>query len=369
MSSAPILAGVRVIDAASFIAGPVAATVMADLGADVVKLEPPGGDTYRVRGSGYPPCAYDFPWIVDNRTKRSVAIDLWVADGQRLLHCLVRGADVFITNAPGRSRAPGDPPRGPGAAQRAADLRVGDRVRRDRAGGEPAGLRQHGALGADRADGPGAAVSGPAPVPLAARHGRPSHRQLALRRHHDRAVPPRAHGPGRDGLDRCRDGRWFLLSHTADERRWPEFAAAVGLPHLIDDPRFASRESRRANARALVGLLDEAFATRDWAEWRPVLEATGVAFGLVATLDDVAADEQARASGALVPIDDPRAGAALTVGSPLDIAGHTKVPPRLAPALGEHTVEVLREAGVAPEEIDRLRRAGVVVQASPRAVS
>ena len=84
MASAPrLLEGIRVIDAASFIAGPVAATVMADFGADVIKVEPPTGDTYRIRNAGYPPSPYNFPWIVDNRSKRGVAIDLRTEDDAR----------------------------------------------------------------------------------------------------------------------------------------------------------------------------------------------------------------------------------------------------------------------------------------------
>src|SRR5688572_24064339 len=99
-----LLDGIRVIDAANFIAGPVSTTIMADFGADVIKVEPPSGDIYRVRGAGYPPSPYNYPWIVDNRSKRSVAIDLRTRDGQALLHRLVRDADVFVTNAPLDSR-------------------------------------------------------------------------------------------------------------------------------------------------------------------------------------------------------------------------------------------------------------------------
>src|SRR6185503_2949324 len=95
-----LLDGIRVLDAASFIAGPVATTVMADLGAEVIKVEPPGGDSYRIRNTGYPASPYNFPWIVDNRSKRGIAIDLRMPDGQEVLHHLVRGADVFVTNLP-----------------------------------------------------------------------------------------------------------------------------------------------------------------------------------------------------------------------------------------------------------------------------
>ena len=117
------------------------------------------------------------------------------------------------------------------------------------------------------------------------------------------------------------------------------------------------------NAPALTALLDAWLATRDWAAWSPILEKTGVAFGVVATLDDVPHDAQMRASGALVPITDPRAGASHTVSSPIQIADQEKVPPALAPEIGQRTVEVLRARGVAQEEIDRLLRAGVIAQA------
>ena len=102
-----MLAGLRVIDAASFIAGPVATTILADLGADVIKLEPPAGDPYRHRtgGPGVPESPYNYRWIVDNRTKRGLALDLRAAEGRAVLHRLVERADVFVTNTPLDSRA------------------------------------------------------------------------------------------------------------------------------------------------------------------------------------------------------------------------------------------------------------------------
>src|SRR5216117_4208339 len=100
MSGDVLLAGVRVIDAASFIAGPVATTILADLGADVVKIEPPDGDPYRHRtgGPGVPESPYNYRWIVDNRSKRGIALDLRRPEGREVLHRLVLRADVFVTN-------------------------------------------------------------------------------------------------------------------------------------------------------------------------------------------------------------------------------------------------------------------------------
>jgi formyl-CoA transferase len=163
---------------------------------------------------------------------------------------------------------------------------------------------------------------------------------------------------------RCRDGRWFMLTITGDERHWEPFVRGIDREDLLTDPRFATTPDRRANARLLTALLDEVFATKDWAAWAPTLEKTGVAFGVVGTLDDIPHDVQMRASGALMPIDDPRAGAAFTVSSPLQVGGEDKVAPTLAPEIGQHTVEVLRAAGISAVQIERLLQGGVIVQAS-----
>jgi len=106
MPDEPLLAGLRVIDAASFIAGPVATTILADLGAEVIKIEPPDGDPYRHRtgGPGVAESPYNYRWIVDNRTKRGLALDLRQPAGRDVLHRLVRKADVFVTNTPLDSR-------------------------------------------------------------------------------------------------------------------------------------------------------------------------------------------------------------------------------------------------------------------------
>jgi crotonobetainyl-CoA:carnitine CoA-transferase CaiB-like acyl-CoA transferase len=403
MEQPRLLDGIRVLDAASFIAGPVATTVMADFGADVIKIEPPGGDTYRIRNTGYPASPHNFPWLVDNRTKRAIAIDLRLPDGQDVLHRLVRAADVFVTNLPldarGRLRmryedlAPlnarliygsvtaygetGAEAGRPGFDSTALWARTGlmDLVRPSPdappsrslpgMGDHPTGMSLFGAIMAAlyqrERTGRGAMVS----TSLMANglwwnaiqvQGILCGARTLVRPPREQSVSALAN------LYRCRDGRWFLMTLTADERRWPDLAAGIGRADLVADPRFATVESRRANAPALIAVLDEVFATRDWVEWRALLECSGIAFGLVGTLDDILTDRQMRDSGALVPMPDPRAGAALTVSSPLRIEGQEKTAPTMAPGIGEHTVEILQEAGFAEADIERLLDTGVVVQ-------
>ncbi len=401
-----LLDGIRVIDAANFIAGPVSTTVMADFGADVIKIEPPTGDVYRVRGVGYPPSPYNFPWIVDNRSKRSVAIDLRTKDGQAVLHRLVSTTDVFVTNLPLDARprlrvryedlAPlnsrliyasltaygetGDEAGRPGFDSTALWARTGlmDLVRPSpdsapaRAlpgmGDHPTGMSLFGAIMAALYQRERTGRGGMVSTSLMANglwwnaiqvQGILCGARTPTRPAREDAASALAN------LYRCRDGRWFLMTITGAELHWDAFARCIERADLITDPRFATVATRRANVRALVAILDEVFATKDWAEWRRILETSGIVFGVVATLDDILTDEQMVKSGALVPIDDPRAGAALTVSSPIAIEGQEKVPPTLAPAIGQHTVAVLRAAGFAEAEIERLLRAGVIAQEAP----
>ena len=153
---------------------------------------------------------------------------------------------------------------------------------------------------------------------------------------------------------RCRDGRWLLLSIAADEWRWEKFKECMGASAL-DDPRFATMRPRaRPHAHELIAILDAVFATKDQAEWRAILDAAGLIFGIVADMDDIADDPQILASEALVPfarMNHDREQSALD-----QRPGEGK--PHRAPGVGEHSEEVLREAGYSEAEIRGAARRG-----------
>src|SRR5215468_4551780 len=297
-----LLSGVRVIDAASFIAGPVATTIMADLGADVIKIEPPDGDPYRNRtgGPGVAESPYNYRWIIDNRTKRGLALDLRQAAGQAVIHRLVERADVFVTNTPLESRArlrirwqdlaPLNPrlvyasmtaygERGEEAPRTGFDAtalwaRTGlmDLVRPSPdspparslpgMGDHPTGVSLFAAimtaLFRRERTGRGGMVS----TSLLA-NGlwmNAIQVQAALSGATVEPRPPREEAASAlANLYRCSDGRWFLLNMLNDDADWPVFLRAIERSELADDPRFAATPARRANARALIAILDSVF--------------------------------------------------------------------------------------------------------------
>jgi len=392
--------GLKVIDCASWIAGPAAATILSDFGAEVIKLEPPGaGDPWRA-SPAVPGKVTDYWWQLTSRNKRSLAIDLKHAEGLAVLRRLIGSTDVFITNFPlpvrerlkiaaadllainprlvyGSISAYGEV--GEEAARTGFDAtaywaRTGlmDMVR---ATPETEPVRSMPGMG----DHPTATALYAAIATALYRRektGRGGVARTSLLQNglwangcyvqnrlfgeHVRHRPPRSDTPSALANHyRCRDGRWFLMALHNEARQLGAFLKAIDAEHLVQDPRFATQLDRRANHKVLTAILEDIFATRDLGEWRPILEKAGVTFGAVCTVDEAAEDRQAIGIGALVPFAD---GANLTVSSPFHLDGETKVAPARAPAVGQHSEAVLRDAGYAADEIARLKSLGVLQQ-------
>jgi crotonobetainyl-CoA:carnitine CoA-transferase CaiB-like acyl-CoA transferase len=396
-----IFDGLKVIDCASFIAGPAAATVMSDFGAEVIKIEPPGmGDPYRRRGTpapGRPPLNPGF--FFDARNKKSLALDLRTDAGRAVLHRLVAAADVFITNYPPPARGrlgiryqdlqhlnerliyasfTGYGETGPEANKPGFDatawwartglmdlVRAGERTTPARSlpgmGDHPSAMGTYGAivtaLYQREKTGKGNYVG--SSLLANGLWANACSVQAALCGDEVRPQPPREEALSALRVHyQCKDGRWLLLSIAADEWRWDKFKTCFGSPRELDDPRFATDTERNKHAPALVAIFDRLFAEHDLAHWRRVLDDAGLIFGVVGRVEDISGDEQALTAGFLRPYaDDPEL---MTIDSPFFIGGQDKVPPRTAPAVGENSDQVLRAYGYGDSEIAELRAAGVV---------
>src|SRR5215470_466688 len=396
-----IFAGLKVIDCASFIAAPAAATVLSDFGAEVIKIEPPGrGDPFRAlpQVTGNPSCAHNYPWILENRNKKSVALDLTKPDARAVLYRLAERADVFITNYPPPVRrrlgvtyddiAPlnprliyasftgygevGDEAHRPGLDSNAWWARSGLMdVVRPHAGAPPArsvpGMGDHPsaialyaaivtALLRRERTGKGGHVGSSLMANGAWANGVFIQAQLCGATFYPRQ-------PRENSLNAltnhylCRDQRWLMLSLLDQERQWPRLAACIGREELVHDPRFANASARQAHARELIAILDAVFATKDLAAWRAILDGNDLITGAVATLEDIPEDRQMLANDVLVPFADDRM---LTVNSPFWVAEADKVAPRRAPDVGEHSDEILSALGYADADIAKLRANGAV---------
>jgi formyl-CoA transferase len=393
-----LFAELKIIDCASWIAGPAAATMLSDFGADVIKIEPPGdGDPWRA-STPIPGKAVDYYWQLTSRNKRSLALDLKHPEGQAVLHRLVAAADVFITNFPLPVRhrllmAAADllpiNPRliyasftaygedGEEAAKTGFDstaywARTGlmDMVRADAytvpsrsmpgMGDHPSATALYAAIVSALYRREKTGLGGVVRSSLL-QNGLWANGCAVQTRLFGEHVPLR---PRRDEPPNAlanhyqtRDGRWFIMALYNEQRQLPSFLSAIGRADLTDDERFATAEARKRHAREFVLILDEVFSRRDLAEWRTILDAVGVTFGIVATVDETLDDPQMRLCGALAPFAD---GRELTVMTPFHIDAVEKVPALRAPSVGQHNAAVLADAGYSAGDIERLRGLGVV---------
>lgn len=382
-----LFSGLKVLDVGTWIAGPVAGTILADFGADVIKVETPGvGDAYRgLSGGIISPQApgVNYCWIADGRNKRSITLDLRTAEGREALLDLVRQADIYITNQPFPTR-------------RKFGLMYEDL--------EPlnpkliyASLTAYGELGPDaenegfdgvawwartglmdmvRARGvtPGGSVPGmgdhPTAVTLYAsilmalmrreRTGKGSkvHTSLLANGLWANTCYVQAALVGADfGVVRAErppspnrtlfetsDGRLLYLYMVRTMDELDRLFVAVSRADLLADPRFEA-DARVGNLAALVDELKATFIQRTAAEWMATFEEAGVPVVLVARMEDIPHDPQLRPNNIIVPPADPSVPAEVVINHPLNIDGLPRMGVQRAPEIGEHTAEVLRELG------------------------
>ena len=383
-----LLSGLRVVEMGFWVAGPAAAGLLADWGADVVKIEPPRGDPMRqfyraLAGVEVPSCpGFD----LDNRGKRSVALDLTQPADREAARALVLAADVFITNYrtdalarlgldwPSLSAAnprlvyghiTGYGQDGPDAGRAAYDIgafwaRSGIAAILAPAGGEPAGSRagfgdhitaSHclagvlAALFARERTGKGQLVdacllrSGIYTIGFDITQQLRFGGVLPLGKREDAPSPTIT-------SFKSGDGRWVWMLGVEAERHWPRLCEALDLPGLANDPRFATTTARAQNCRELIRILDEQFAKRPLAEWLPRFDAADLWWAPVNAPADVPLDPQVVAARAFVDVPEAVGGTHTSVGSPVLFSGADVAPRAKVPAIGEHTREVLAELGL-----------------------
>jgi crotonobetainyl-CoA:carnitine CoA-transferase CaiB-like acyl-CoA transferase len=386
--------GVRVVELGVFVVGPSAAAVLADWGADVIKIESPDGDPNRAWTTDCNPA-----FELDNRGKLSITLDLKNPAGLAIAHQLLADADVFVTNLrPGALQSLGLDhdaiaaryPRLVYASITGYGLSGPDQGRASYDGGAfwsragvlaamtPAGSEfpQPPGGGGDHVTSMTAVAGIAAALVARQRTGQGQHVttslfragifmmgfdvNMALRR--GVAVPPRsrleAHNPLYN-FYRAKDDRWLFLLCLQPDRHWVSVARALGLSEMLEDERFDTPEARGVNSPELIRLLDERFATRTLQDWQPVLDAEDVWWTPIQSPFDLIGDPQAEAAGAFVdaPVSE---GTARMVATPVDFLGTPWAVARRTPEAGEHTEEVLLALGHDWDAIDRLRAAGAL---------
>ena len=407
MASDNVFSGLKVVDLASFIAGPSAAVILSDFGADVVKVEPPNGDMWRHAHNLPPqPVAKDaYPWHLANRNKRGLALDLKSPSAQQVLEKLVKWADVLIVNTPHPARArlkleyedvvhwnprliyadiTGFGDKGPDADLPGFDItsywaRSG-LLSMTRDAGAPPTWPVAGS--GDNATAVGLYSAVVTALYRRERTGKGGHVTTSLLAEgvwsasvsiqaalceakffglHDRMHPANA----AMNVYRAKDDTWFVLLVTPD--KLAAVAKAIGRTDLLHDPRFSDPANLMANMPQLTAILDEIFCAEPMDHWYTVFNGVHVTFGAVRGPQEVINDPQLRANDIIVPLEGAGGKLASTISSPLRLFGVDKVSAKRAPQIGEHSDEILRQLGFNSAEIDNLHESGTIPKAKEHA--
>jgi crotonobetainyl-CoA:carnitine CoA-transferase CaiB-like acyl-CoA transferase len=403
MATDNIFSGLKVVDLASFIAGPAAATMLSDFGADVIKVEPPQGELWRIAHKipPQPISPEPYAWHLTNRNKRGMTVDLKSPRAGEIIERLVKWADVLIVNTPHPARkklhleyddvvrwnprliyadVTGFGEKGPDAGLPGFDITAywgrTSLLSQTRDAGAPPTWPVSGS--GDHATAVGLFSSIVMGLYRRERTGQGSYVTTSLLAEgvwaaavsiqgalagakffglHDRKSPP---NPAMN-VYRSADNEWFLLLVTPD--KLTALAGSIGRPEILTDARFNEPAKMVANAAQLTAILDETFAAQPMAHWREVFDQAHITYGAVAGPSDVINDPQLRANDIVVPIEGAGTKVTMTVSSPMQVHGVAKVPARRAPNLGEHNDEILRELGFDAAQIEKLHGGGAVPSA------
>jgi formyl-CoA transferase len=407
MASDNIFSGLKVVDLASFVAGPGAAVILSDFGADVIKVEPPSGDMWRIVFKVPPqPRANDnYLWHLDNRNKRGLTLDLKSSGANQVLEKLVKWADVLIVNTPHPARkrlkleyddvvewnprliyadVTGFGDKGPDSELPGFDItaywaRSGLLSQTRDAGAPPTWPM---AASGDHASAVGlfsAIVMG---LYRRERTGKGSYVTTSLLAEgvwaagvsiagalagatfyplHDRQSPSNATlNPYKTS-----DGSWFMLVVTPD--KFTALATGIGRPDLVADPRFGDPAKQATNAAQLRAILDDVFAKQPMQHWREVFDKAHITYGAILDPAEVVNDPQLRANDIVVPLEGAGGKLTHTISSPMQVHGVAKEPARRAPSLGEHNDEILKQIGFDAGQIETLYAGGTVPRAKVQA--
>lgn len=401
MISDNIFSDLKVVDLSSFVAGPGAAVILSDFGADVIKVEPPKGELWRLANTVplFVPMAKDaYHWHLNNRNKRGMTLDLKSPGAGKILERLVKWTDVLIVNTPHLARKKlrleyddvaqwnsrliyadltGYGEKGPEADLPGFDVTAywsrSGLLSVTHDAGSPPTLPFGGTGDSPTAVGLFAAIV----MGLYRREhtGKGSYVTTSLiaegvwsasvaiqaalceakfSPQHDRKNPANA------GMNiyKSSDNIWFLLVVSPD--KIPALAEGIGRTDVLRDPRFADPAKLVANMGQLAGILDEIFSGQPMDHWREVFDNARVTYGLVRDPHEVIKDPQLSENGIIVPLEGAGGNLKSTISSPIQVHGVIKVPAKRAPELGEHNEEILKELGFDANEIDTFRTDGTL---------
>jgi crotonobetainyl-CoA:carnitine CoA-transferase CaiB-like acyl-CoA transferase len=406
MSENLLLKGIKVIDAASFIAGPASTTILSDFGAEVIKIEPPKiGDSLRhliMRTRRVnPQSERDYCWHLTSRNKKSLALDLNSEKGQEILRELVKDSDVFVTNMPEKTRQKlkiravdllpindrlvygsltGYGEDGEDSHRTAFDVlawwaRSGlmDVVRpSDNSspgsipigmGDQPSGVALFAsimtALYRREKTGKGGEVYTSLMANGAWSNGSYIQAGLFNADFPDRQIEAPLHPFG--GRYKTKDGRFLLLAIIDAAKEWPKFLKAMNLEYLNEDEKFSSFKNLNSNFRDLYKILEEQFAQYNLSEVIDKLKNSGVTFGFMNKSNDLSEDQQFLDSEVLIKYNSKAFGDnSLTVNSPVFLKNEPKKIPEKGPELGEHTKQILLSLGKSEQDIKQLKKEGII---------